>query len=241
MFCEIYRGKGKSNNKKYDFKESYDGRSHHPHLCNNRNYFISILGDELQYRDYFTQEDIDKLREAYNKSHDIRKFEIELYWKRATYFWTLTAALITFLGLTTTAYFSKSLESEKLKILIVVFIVSLLGYFLTIIMSLNAKSGKYWQNNWEFHVNKLELLFSGNLHKTHIPEPQKKRFSISKLNDASYMVILIFWSIAIEFSAFQMSEDYFFISVSTIIIIAIFFYIYIYFAASPDNNSLRNR
>jgi len=28
---------------------------------------------------------------ALEKAHDIRKFEIELYWKRASYFWTIIA------------------------------------------------------------------------------------------------------------------------------------------------------
>jgi len=27
------------------------------------------------------------IKEAYNVALDIRKFEIDLYWKRATYFW----------------------------------------------------------------------------------------------------------------------------------------------------------
>ncbi len=30
--------------------------------------------------------------EAFNQAVDIRKFEIELYWKRATYFWTFIGA-----------------------------------------------------------------------------------------------------------------------------------------------------
>ena len=30
---------------------------------------------------------------ALERAHDIRRFEIDLYWKRATYFWTLLAAV----------------------------------------------------------------------------------------------------------------------------------------------------
>lgn len=47
---------------------------------------------------FLTNSDVAKLREAYDKAHDIRKFEIELYWKRTTYVWTLIAALITVSG-----------------------------------------------------------------------------------------------------------------------------------------------
>ena len=30
---------------------------------------------------------------AFRRAHEIRKFEIDLYWKRATYFWALEAAI----------------------------------------------------------------------------------------------------------------------------------------------------
>lgn len=33
-----------------------------------------------------TSEDKKKVKEAYTRTHEIRKFEIELYWKRAIYF-----------------------------------------------------------------------------------------------------------------------------------------------------------
>lgn len=36
-----------------------------------------------------------KRREALKEARDNRKFEIELYWKRATYFWTFIAAAFT--------------------------------------------------------------------------------------------------------------------------------------------------
>ncbi|MFJ5420278.1 hypothetical protein ACIPSQ_06450 [Pectobacterium parvum] len=237
MFCEIYRGKGKSNNKKHDFKESYDGRSHHPHLCNNRNYFVSILGDELQYRDYFTQEDIDKLREAYNKSHDIRKFEIELYWKRATYFWTLTAALITFLGLTVTAYFSKSSTSDPIKILSVSLAITILGLLLTIITLFMSQAGKYWQTNWEYHINNLEFIFSGNLHKTHLKNKKNEIFSISKLNESAQFIFVVFWAISFNLITSEFHESYFIKLISSLCTILIFFSMYLKLSASRDKKN----
>lgn len=238
MFCDIYRGKGKSNNKKYDFKESYDGRSHHPHLCNNRNYFVSILGGELQYRDYFTQEDIDKLREAYNKSHDIRKFEIELYWKRATYFWTLTAALITFLGLTVTAYLGKSNIVDPTKILSIGLAITTLGLLLTIITFFMSQAGKYWQTNWENHINNLEFLFSGNLHKTHIKNKKNGMFSISKLNESTQFIFIVFWTMSFNFITLQFHESYFMTLISSLCIILVFFSMYLKLSASPDKKPL---
>lgn len=47
-----------------------------------------------EYKEIFKDENIKK--EALKQALDIRKFEIELYWKRATYFWAFIAA--TFAG-----------------------------------------------------------------------------------------------------------------------------------------------
>lgn len=37
---------------------------------------------------------------ALARAHDVRQFEIELYWKRANYFWLLQAAVFAAVGLT---------------------------------------------------------------------------------------------------------------------------------------------
>jgi len=34
-----------------------------------------------------------RLREAYDKAHQIRQFEIDLYWRRSAYLWTMQAAV----------------------------------------------------------------------------------------------------------------------------------------------------
>lgn len=44
----------------------------------------------------FTTKPTDKHIRAFTQVADIRKFEIEMYWKRATYFWTIIA--VTFTG-----------------------------------------------------------------------------------------------------------------------------------------------
>ena len=53
---------------------------------------------ETEYRKAFEldSDKSDKPAKALEYALDIRKFEIELYWKRGTYFWTLIAA--TFAG-----------------------------------------------------------------------------------------------------------------------------------------------
>lgn len=39
-----------------------------------------------------------RLQEAYDKAHEVRQFEIELYWKRALYFWGFEAAFMLAFG-----------------------------------------------------------------------------------------------------------------------------------------------
>lgn len=43
---------------------------------------------EEEYRKLFIEVDKEKLKATYDKAWEIRKFEIDNYWKRATYFWT---------------------------------------------------------------------------------------------------------------------------------------------------------
>lgn len=46
------------------------------------------------------ENEIERRKSALNKAHDIRKFEIELYWNCTLYFWGFQIALITAFGLT---------------------------------------------------------------------------------------------------------------------------------------------
>jgi len=47
--------------------------------------------DEYDLRFEAKDKDSKKLKAAFDQVSDIRKFEIELYWKRAAYFWALIA------------------------------------------------------------------------------------------------------------------------------------------------------
>lgn len=53
--------------------------------------YFEALGIDLEDK---SEENRCRLREAYDKAHEIRQFEIELYWRRSTYFWTMQAAVL---------------------------------------------------------------------------------------------------------------------------------------------------
>ena len=99
-----------------------------------------------------------KADRALSLALDIRKFEIELYWKRATYFWTFIGAVLA--GYALVYQTSKSNNSW----LLLVF--SSLGLLFSIAWYLVNRGSKFWQNNWERHVDLLEDQVVGPLYKT---------------------------------------------------------------------------
>jgi hypothetical protein len=122
---------------------------------------------------------------------DIRKFEIDLYWKRATYFWAFIAtAFGAFVVTFDPTSGSKSTLSLVFSGLGLVFAT---GWFLV------NKGSKFWQNNWERHVDMLEDLASGPLYKVLVSTRGRNwvtaadRYSVSKINQVlSLFVVLVF-------------------------------------------------
>lgn len=159
---------------------------------------IRIQGSEA-YRAEFP--DSEKRKRAHELALDIRKFEIELYWKRATYFWTLIAA--TFAG-----FFA--LASQKpISHPILPFLVSCIGLVLSTSWYLVNRASKYWQENWERHVDSLEDEFAGPLYKTTISNEQFRwwkpsdgyPFSVSKITQLTSLFVALVW-LALAISSF---------------------------------------
>lgn len=125
---------------------------------------------------------------------DIRKFEIELYWKRATYFWAFIAVI--FAG-----YFSVSQGSANHDVILMV--ICCLGLVFSLSWYMVNKGSKFWQNNWEYHVDLLENKINGPLYKTIIynsdistNRPSKPYpFSVSKINQMLSFFLVMVWLI----------------------------------------------
>lgn len=90
---------------------------------------------------------------------DIRKFEISLYWQRATYFWALIAAA--FAG-----YFAILAADKMHDAMFNAFVVASIGLVFSLAWFLANRGSKFWQENWENHVDMLEDGVSGPLYKT---------------------------------------------------------------------------
>src|SRR5260370_22665292 len=120
---------------------------------------MSEIRNEFEYTARFTQE---KARsKALKLAHNIRKFEIRLYWKRAKYFWTLIAASFAAYFALRSSEHASSLNNQTL-------LVCCLGFLLSLGWYLVNRCSKYWQENWERHVDLLETNEIGPLYKTTI-------------------------------------------------------------------------
>jgi len=122
---------------------------------------------------------------------DIRKFEIDLYWKRTAYFWAFIAA--TFAGYITMTSSSGNKDFS-------VFI-SCFGVVLSFAWICVNKGSKHWQENWEAHVDALEDVTLGALYKTVLSKEQGSFFislnaapySVSKINQVISWYVLVAW------------------------------------------------
>ncbi|WP_347141290.1 MULTISPECIES: RipA family octameric membrane protein [Bacteroidales] len=149
-----------------------------------------------------SEEYIDKLNESKPDKNEwkellkiameTRKFEIELYWKRANYFWLFVAAFFV-------AYYQTiPSENKQTEVENILFIVG--GYFFSIGWYLANRGSKYWQENWEKHIAVLsrhlktpifELLKSN---ENKIWELSKSYpYSVSRINQGLNIVVIFIW------------------------------------------------
>ena len=121
---------------------------------------------------------------TYKKAWEAKNFEIEHYWKRATYFWAFQVA--SFAG-----YFSVLNTKANHQFL---YIVACIGFITALAWTLINQGSKTWQRNWEIHVDMLENEITGPLYKV---ITASKTFSVSKINEIVSRFIVSIWVIVI--------------------------------------------
>lgn len=146
-----------------------------------------------------------KEQQALAQALDIRKFEIDLYWKRASYFWAFIAA--TFAGFI--AIQSSSVNKTDMSV-----ILSCLGVVFSFAWFCVNRGSKYWQENWEKHVDVLEDEVTGPLYKVvlsrnpHGSYTDKVRdlltgpspLSVSKINQLISLYVTVLWCALLIYS-----------------------------------------
>lgn len=124
---------------------------------------------------------------------DIRKFEVGLYWTRATYFWAFIAAAFAGYALT---YKTSSSNEPWLSLLF-----SSLGLVFSFAWYLVNRGSKFWQCNWERHVDLLEGMTLGPLYKYIAIDTKNSfltspgTFSVTKINQMLGLFVSLIWLI----------------------------------------------
>ena len=130
----------------------------------------------------------------------IRKFEIELYWRRSAYFWT-------FIALAFAGYGALQIQASSQMRYHLSFLLANVGFVASVAWFLANRGSKYWQEQWETHVDTLENNVTGPLYKkqfTRHPECNSGcslcrwitgpcRISVSKINQIGSFYVVWVW------------------------------------------------
>jgi hypothetical protein len=135
-----------------------------------------------------------KLRRALHRAYELRTFEIEHYWKRATYFWGFQIAIFAAFGLLWRELAGSGSASASAWNPVAVLLCGL-GVITAVANLLSAWGSRFWQKNWEKHIDALEKEVEGNLHKTIWLREGKVSFSVSRLNEALAWSLILFWGL----------------------------------------------
>lgn len=135
---------------------------------------------------------------ALKESQDIRKFEIDLYWKRTGFFWAFITVVYTALFAVLCKYVDCSIKFSFF--VPVISALSGMGFFFSVAWHMVNKGSKFWQKNWENHVSLLEKSEIGPLYDVFLnPKTTGNRwnptkefdFSVTKVNMwASFIMIV---------------------------------------------------
>lgn len=148
-------------------------------------------------------------KELLDRAHEIRKFEIDLYWRRTAYFWTLiAAAFLAFFAI----HSAEELTSPSKEVLS--FVVGNLGFVFSLGWFLINRGSKFWQQNWEAQVDRLECCVGVALHRSVAIRNDKecwlvgsKPYSVSKINQITSFYVTFIWGGLVVWSLLQWCID----------------------------------
>lgn len=132
-----------------------------------------------QHTDY----GIEMWKELLTKAWDTRNFEIELYWKRANYFWLFQVPAFS-------AYFVLNKDNNLNSTPDEIFVIICLGMLFSTAWFLINKGSKAWQRHWEIYTDLLEIKYFGPLYRT---VNHTNTFSVSKINEIVSFAFIGTW------------------------------------------------
>ncbi len=176
-----------------------------------------------------------KQGEALKQALDIRKFEIDTYWKRGAYFWALIAASFA-------AFFVLNSDNTSAE----AYLVSCMGLLFSTGWYLSNRGSSSWQRNWEAQVDLLEDEIMGPLHKNVINHRTYRfldlagpfGYSPSRINTILSLVVTIIWAallIRVLASAVAKCADRPFLAVVSMISLATLGALFVWGRSSPSD------
>lgn len=215
------------------------------HIKLNIKYFNELLGKDLDnQKPILTEEDKEKIKEAYEKSHHIREYEINLFWSRLNYFWAITAVLFTGWGV----ILNSIITPEKDHVVsewqyATLFSISIFGIALTMLSGQITLAGKHWQQVWEYHLTNLEPFQSGNLYSMKFKNNDKTPPSITSVVNIFHYFLAAIWFISSILSAIipfrSYSNSFVIIEIIVIVIVYCLCWWIVKAASTPSRNNLK--
>lgn len=132
--------------------------------------------------------DAQRRRAALTRAYELRSFEIDLFWRRATYFWGYQAGIFAAFGLV--------LSGDARLFHPLAILLAVAGLFTALANLAAGRGSKFWQENWEKHIDMLEDEFEGRLHKTVWRGERCCHPSVSKVNRNLGVALVVFWALA---------------------------------------------
>lgn len=152
----------------------------------------SLVGNIDEKNDALTEkkrtETLDKILE---RAYDIRKFELDLYWKRATYFWGFLIAIFT-------AFFIAIDSSKKIGFHIQ-FLIICMGLVFSFAWYLVNRGSTYWVTNYERVIDTIEEYKGISFYNLNLKNDNEFLkisyfpFSVSRINITISLFVVIIW------------------------------------------------
>ena len=157
-----------------------------------KDYFQAMFGKDYHKNKLIDEKfDQERVKAALKLAHEIRQFEIRLYWHRSLFFWGFILTLFASLGLTLKA------DDQTALIKLASIGIAALGFFTTCAWYFIEKGSKAWQHNWELHIDYLEDSITGQLYKTMLRLGKKDDFfSVSKITRTVIIAFGVSWFLA---------------------------------------------
>jgi len=134
---------------------------------------------------------VERWKELIEKAWKVRDFEIELYWKRANYFWLFQVPAFGGYFLINKNSITGSMHSKPDEL----FVVTCLGITFSTAWFLINKGSKAWQRHWEVYIDLLERKYYGPFYQTVSTD---RTYSVSKINEvisASFIGVWVLFAL----------------------------------------------